>query len=65
MNRAYEVCFWYSETDHNRRLTRSGVRVVEGARLEIVYRATYREFESLSLRHFCFCHHFLRIDGVI
>ena len=29
---------------------RSGVRVVEGARLEIVYAATYREFESLPLR---------------
>ena len=28
-----------------------GVRVVEGARLESVYTATYRGFESLSLRH--------------
>ena len=31
---------------------RRGGRVVEGARLEIVYTATYRGFESLSLRHF-------------
>ena len=30
---------------------RRGGRVVEGARLEIVYTATYRGFESLSLRH--------------
>ena len=30
---------------------RSGVRVAEGARLESVYTATYRGFESLSLRH--------------
>ena len=29
---------------------RRGGRVVEGARLEIVYTATYRGFESLSLR---------------
>ncbi len=28
-----------------------GVRVVEGARLESVYTATYRGFESLPLRH--------------
>jgi hypothetical protein len=32
-------------------LLRRGGRVVEGARLEIVYTATYRGFESLSLRH--------------
>ncbi len=32
---------------------RRGGRVVEGARLEIVYTLTaYRGFESLSLRHF-------------
>ena len=31
---------------------RRGGRVVEGARLEIVYTATYRGFESLSLRHY-------------
>ncbi len=30
---------------------RRGGRAVEGARLEIVYTATYRGFESLSLRH--------------
>ena len=29
-----------------------GGRVVEGARLESVYTATYRGFESLSLRQF-------------
>ena len=34
------------------RRVRRGVRVAEGARLESVYRATYRGFESLSLRHF-------------
>ena len=28
-------------------------RVVEGARLESVYTATYRGFEPLSLRHLC------------
>ena len=30
---------------------RRGGRVVEGARLESVYTATYRGFESLLLRH--------------
>jgi hypothetical protein len=30
---------------------RRGGRVVEGARLESVYTATYRGFESLPLRH--------------
>ena len=34
-----------------RGLSRRGVRVVEGARLESVYTATYRGFESLPLRH--------------
>ena len=38
---------WY----YARRVGR-GVRVAEGARLESVYRATYRGFESLPLRHF-------------
>jgi hypothetical protein len=32
--------------------TRRGGRVAEGARLESVYTATYRGFESLSLRQF-------------
>ena len=34
----------------NYMLRRAG-RVVEGARLESVYTATYRGFESLALRH--------------
>ena len=32
-------------------LLRRDGRVAEGARLESVYTATYRGFESLSLRH--------------
>lgn len=31
---------------------RKGVRVVEGARLESVYTATYQGFESLPFRHY-------------
>ena len=45
-------CFF----SHLRILLRTwrGGRVVEGARLESVYTATYRGFESLSLRQFIF-----------
>ena len=38
-------------TKQNTRFTWRGVRVAEGARLESVYTARYRGFESLSLRH--------------
>lgn len=52
---------------------RSGVREVEGARLEIVYAATYRGFESHPLRHQTFrarqmrgsCEEQVRRDEVI
>ncbi len=43
----------YRPTKHRQEVTqyRRDGRVVEGARLESVYTATYRGFESLSLRH--------------
>ena len=41
--------FYGAKAGENQRIRR-GVRVVEGARLESVYTATYRGFESLSLR---------------
>ncbi len=38
-------------TNARKQIYRRGVRAAEGARLESVYTATYRGFESLPLRH--------------